>query len=50
MYYLPERGAKTKCQSTGKPNQTALTLAQILKFNSVKRTRKTEECTRLVKS
>ena len=45
-----KEGSKTKCQSTGKPSQAALTLAQILKFNSVKHTRKTEECTRLVKS
>ena len=45
-----KEGPKTKCQSTGKPSQAALTLAQILKFNSVKHTRKTEECTRLVKS
>ena len=44
-----KEGPKTKCQSTGKPSQAALTLAQILKFNSVKHTRKTEECTRLVK-
>ena len=45
-----KEGPKTKCQSTGKPSLAALTLAQILKFNSVKHTRKTEECTRLVKS
>ena len=45
-----KEGPKTKCQSTGKPSQAALTLAQLLKFNSVKHTRKTEECTRLVKS
>ena len=45
-----KEGPKTKCQSTGKPSQAALTLAQILKFNSVKHTRKTEECTRLFKS
>ena len=41
---------KTKCQSTGKPGQATLTLAQLLKFNSVKHTRKIEECTQLVKS
>ena len=45
-----KEGPKTKCQSTGKPSQAALTLAQLLKFNSVRHTRKTEECTRLVKS
>ena len=27
-----------------------INITQLLKFNSVKRTRKTEECTRLVKS
>ena len=41
---------KTKCQSTGKPGQAALTSAKLLKFNSVKHTRKIEECTRLVNS
>ena len=42
-------GPKAKCQSTGKPSQAALTLAQLLKFNSVKHTQKTEKCTRHVK-
>ena len=51
MYIICQKeGPKTKCQSTGKPSQAALTLAQPLKFNSMKYTRKTEECTRLVKS
>ena len=43
-------GQKAKRQSTRKPSQAALTLAQLHKFNSVKHTRKTEECTRHVKS
>ena len=43
-------GPKAKCQSTRKPSQVALTLAQLLKFNSVKHIRKTEECTRQIKS
>ena len=43
-------GAKTKCQSTIKPSQTAITLAQLLKFNSVKHTFKTDECTGHVQS
>ena len=49
-FICQKEGPKTKCQSTGKPSQAALKLAQLLKFNSVKHTRKTEECTRLVKS
>ena len=43
-------GSDTKCQSLGESSQAALTLAQLLKFNSVKYARKTEECTRHVKS
>ena len=43
-------GPKAKCQSTRKRSQAALTLAQLLKFNSVKQPRKIEECTRRVKS
>ena len=43
-------GPKAKCQSTRKRNQAALTLAQLLKFKNVKQPRKTEECTRHVKS
>ena len=42
-------GPKAKCQSTGKPGQAALTLAQLLKFDSVKHTQKTEKCTGHVK-
>ena len=41
--------AKAKCQSTGKPSQAALTLAQLLKFDSVKHTQKTGKCTGHVK-
>ena len=43
-------GPKAKRQSTIKPSQAALPLAQLLTFNSVKHTPKTEECTRHVKS
>ena len=43
-------GPKAKCQSTRKPSQAALTLAQLLKFMDVKQPRNTEECTRHVKS
>ena len=43
-------GPNAKCQLTAKPSQAALTLAQLLKFNSVKHARKTEQCTRHIKS
>lgn len=42
-------GPNAKRQSSTKPSQVALTLAQLLKFNSVKHARKTEKCTRHVK-
>ena len=41
-------GPNTKCQSLGESSQAALTLAQLLKFNSVKYARKTEEGSRHV--
>ena len=37
------QGPNTKCQSLGESSQPALTLAKLLKFNSVKHARKTEE-------
>ena len=43
-------GPNARRQLTGKPSQAALTLAQLLKFNSVKHARKTEQCTRHIKS
>ena len=43
-------GPNAKCQLTGKPSQAALTLAQPLKFNSVKHARKNEQCARHIKS
>ena len=43
-------GPNAKCQLTGKPSQAALTLAELLKFNSVKHACKTEQCTRHIKS
>ena len=43
-------GPNTKCQSLGESSQPALTLAKLLKFNSVKHARKTEEGIRHVKS
>ena len=43
-------GPNARCHLTGKPSQAALTLAQLLKFNSVKHARKTEQCTRHIKS
>ena len=43
-------GAKTKCQSTIKQSQAAITLAQLPKFNSGKHTCKTEEFTGHVES
>ena len=43
-------GPKAKRQSTRKRSQAGLTLAQLLKFKNVKQPRKTEECTRHVKS
>ena len=43
-------GPNARLQLTGKPSQATLTLAQLLKFNSVKHARKTEQCTRHIKS
>ena len=43
-------GPNAKPQLTGKPSQAALTLAQLLKFNSVKHARKTEQCNQHIKS
>ena len=43
-------GPNPKFQSLGESSQAALTLAQLLKFNRVKRARKTDEGTRHVKS
>ena len=43
-------GPNAKRQLTGKPSQAALTLAQLLKFNSVKHARKSEQCARHIKS
>ena len=46
---IPE-GPNAKRQLTGKPSQAALTLAQLLKFNSVKHACKSEQCARHIKS
>ena len=43
-------GPNAKRQLTGKPSQAALTLAQLLKFNSVKHALKSEQCVRHIKS
>ena len=43
-------GSNAKRQLSGKPSQSALTLAQLLKFNSVKQTHKTKQCTQQLKS
>ena len=48
LVYMILEGPHTKCQSLGESSQAALTLAQLLKFNSVKHARKTEEGSRHV--